>query len=162
MEKINKDSIHFKGTYNNIYEVNRKFPSGGVEGDYVEINGWAHYWNGDRGTWSVNEQRDTYWDEYLEGLLTREEANKKSIEALDKRVSTLNKNIETLHDGLIDLKDKVEENARNISSIKSEKGAPSGLAPLGEDGKVPDEYLNYPTGDIEKIENNEIDGVWNK
>jgi hypothetical protein len=64
--------------------------------------------------------------------------------------------------GLSDLKDKVEENARNISSIKSEKGAPSGLAPLGEDGKVPDEYLNYPTGDIEKIENNEIDGIWNK
>ena len=67
-----------------------------------------------------------------------------------------------IDDGLSDLKDKVEENARNISSIKSEKGAPSGLAPLGEDGKVPDEYLNYPTGDIEKIENNEIDGVWNK
>ena len=110
----------------------------------------------------MNEQRDTYWDEYLEGLLTIEEANKKSIEELDKRVSTLNKNIETLHDGLIDLKDKVEENAGNISSIKSEKGAPSGLAPLGEDGKVPDEYLNFPTGDIEKIENNEIDGVWNK
>ena len=67
-----------------------------------------------------------------------------------------------IDDGLSDLKDKVEENARNISSIKSEKGAPSGLAPLGEDGKVPDEYLNYPTGDIEKIENNEIDGIWNK
>ena len=70
--------------------------------------------------------------------------------------------VQTALDGLSDLKDKVEENAGNISSIKSEKGAPLGLAPLGEDGKVPDEYLNFPTGDIEKIENNEIDGVWNK
>jgi hypothetical protein len=31
----------------------------------VDINGWQHWWNPDRGTWCVNENRDSYWDEVL-------------------------------------------------------------------------------------------------
>lgn len=65
---IDKTSPHFKGEYGSIYEVNQKFPNGGVAGDYVEIDGWAHYWNADRGTWCVNAQRDSYWDELITNL----------------------------------------------------------------------------------------------
>lgn len=65
---IDKTSPHYKGEFGSIYEVNQKFPNGGVSGDYVEIDGWAHYWNADRGTWCVNAQRDSYWDELLTNL----------------------------------------------------------------------------------------------
>ena len=62
---MDKNSLHFKGTFRNVYEVNRAYPNGGVDGDYVDINGWQHWWNPDRGTWCVNENRDSYWDEVL-------------------------------------------------------------------------------------------------
>lgn len=62
---MDKNSLHFKGTYRNVYEANRAYPNGGVDGDYVDINGWQHWWNPDRGTWCVNENRDSYWDEVL-------------------------------------------------------------------------------------------------
>lgn len=65
---IDKTSPHYKGEFGSIYEVSQKFPNGGVAGDYVEIDGWAHYWNADRGTWCVNAQRDSYWDELLTNL----------------------------------------------------------------------------------------------
>ena len=68
---IDKNSEHYKGTFGNIYEVNKKFPTGGVEGDFVEINGWAHYWNADRGTWCVNARRDSYWDEVIGGIVEK-------------------------------------------------------------------------------------------
>lgn len=66
---IDKTSPHYKGEFGSIYEVNQKFPSGGVEGDYVAIDGWAHYWNADRGTWCVNAQRDSYWDELITKII---------------------------------------------------------------------------------------------
>lgn len=66
---IDKTSPHYKGEFGSIYEVNQKFPSGGVEGDYVAIDGWAHYWNADRGTWCVNAQRDSYWDELITNFI---------------------------------------------------------------------------------------------
>ena len=66
---IDKTSPHYKGEFDSIYEVNQKFPSGGVEGDYVAIDGWAHYWNADRGTWCVNAQRDSYWDEIITNII---------------------------------------------------------------------------------------------
>ena len=65
---IDRTSTHYKGKFSTIYEVNRKYPNGGAEGDYVEIDGWAHYWNADRGTWTVNAERDTYWDEKWSGM----------------------------------------------------------------------------------------------
>lgn len=66
---IDKTSPHYKGEFGSIYEVNQKFPSGGVEGDYVAIDGWVHYWNADRGTWCVNAQRDSYWDELITNII---------------------------------------------------------------------------------------------
>lgn len=68
---IDKTSPHYKGEFGSVYEVNQKFPSGGVEGDYVAIDGWAHYWNADRGTWCVNAQRDSYWDELITGIIEK-------------------------------------------------------------------------------------------
>lgn len=68
---IDKTSPHYKGDFGSIYEVNKKFPNGGVAGDYVEIDGWAHYWNADRGTWCVNAQRDSYWDELITGIIEK-------------------------------------------------------------------------------------------
>lgn len=68
---INKEDPHYKGEYGSIYEVNRKFPTGGVAGDFVVIEGWAHYWNAQRGTWCVNNERDSYWDELITSLIEK-------------------------------------------------------------------------------------------
>lgn len=68
---INKEDPHYKGEYGSIYEVNRKFPTGGVAGDFVVIEGWAHYWNAYRGTWCVNSERDSYWDELITGIIEK-------------------------------------------------------------------------------------------
>ena len=68
---IDKTSSHYKGEFGSIYEVNQKFPSGGVEGDYVAIDGWAHYWNADRGSWCVNAERDSYWDELMTNIIEK-------------------------------------------------------------------------------------------
>lgn len=68
---INKDDPHYKGDFGSIYEVNKKFPTGGVAGDFVVIEGWAHYWNAPRGTWCVNAERDSYWDELITSLIEK-------------------------------------------------------------------------------------------
>jgi hypothetical protein len=68
---IDKTSPHYKGDFGSIYEVNRKFPTGGVAGDFVVIDGWAHYWNADRGTWCVNAERDSYWDELITNIIEK-------------------------------------------------------------------------------------------
>lgn len=68
---IDKTSPHYKGEFGSIYEVNQKFPNGGVAGDYVEIDGWAHYWNADRATWCVNAERDSYWDELITNIIEK-------------------------------------------------------------------------------------------
>lgn len=68
---INKEDPHYKGEYGSIYEVNRKFPTGGVAGDFVVIDGWAHYWNADRVTWCVNAKRDSYWDELITNIIEK-------------------------------------------------------------------------------------------
>lgn len=68
---INKEDPHYKGDFGSIYEVNRKFPTGGVAGDFVVIDGWAHYWNADRGTWCVNSERDSYWDELITNIIEK-------------------------------------------------------------------------------------------
>lgn len=68
---INKEDPHYKGEYGSIYEVNRNFPTGGVAGDFVVIDGWSHYWNADRGTWCVNAKRDSYWDELITNIIEK-------------------------------------------------------------------------------------------
>lgn len=74
---IDINSPHYKGEFGSIYEVNRKFPTGGVAGDFVVIEGWVHYWNADRTTWCVNAERDSYWDE----LMTNISDSQKEIKA---------------------------------------------------------------------------------
>lgn len=82
---IDINSPHYKGEFGSIYEVNRMFPTGGVAGDFVVIEGWAHYWNADRATWCVNAERDSYWDE----LVTNISNSQKSIkEALGKKADS--------------------------------------------------------------------------
>lgn len=82
---IDLTSPHYKGEFGSIYEVNKKFPTGGVDGDFVVIEGWAHYWNADRATWCVNAERDSYWDE----LVTNISNSQKSIkEALVKKADS--------------------------------------------------------------------------
>ena len=68
---IDKTSPHYKGDFGSIYEVNQKFPTGGVAGDFVVIEGWAHYWNADRATWCVNAERDSYWDELITNIIEK-------------------------------------------------------------------------------------------
>lgn len=68
---IDTSSPHYKGKFPDIYAVERKYPQGGVDGDFVDIQGWAHYWNADRATWCVNAQRDAYWDELITGISSR-------------------------------------------------------------------------------------------
>lgn len=68
---IDKTSPHYKGDFCSIYEVNKKFPTGGAAGDFVVIEGWAHYWNADRATWCVNAERDSYWDELITNIIEK-------------------------------------------------------------------------------------------
>ena len=68
---IDKTSPHYKGEFGSIYEVNKKFPTGGVAGDFVVIEGWAHYWNADRASWCVNAERDSYWDELITNIIEK-------------------------------------------------------------------------------------------
>lgn len=76
---INKEDPHYKGEFGSIYEVNRKFPTGGVAGDFVVIEGWAHYWNADRGTWCVNAERDSYWDELMTNISNSQKSIKEEL-----------------------------------------------------------------------------------
>lgn len=68
---IDRTSPHYKGDFGSIYEVNKKFPTGGVAGDFVVIEGWAHYWNADRASWCVNAERDNYWDELITNIIEK-------------------------------------------------------------------------------------------
>lgn len=98
---INKEDPHYKGEYGSIYEVNRKFPTGGVVGDFVVIDGWAHYWNAGRGTWCVNAERDSYWDEFMTNISNRQKSIK---EQLGKKADA-----EQVNNSLYDLEKKIGE-----------------------------------------------------
>lgn len=43
--------MNYKGTYTNIFAVNKDFPYGGQPGDYVIISDKVHRWSKRRGTW---------------------------------------------------------------------------------------------------------------
>lgn len=103
---IDKTSPHYKGDFGSIYEVNKKFPTGGVAGDFVVIEGWAHYWNADRATWCVNAERDSYWDELITNI---SDSQKEIKEGLGKKVDseTFDKELETVRKSIKD-----EEKAR--------------------------------------------------
>lgn len=84
-------STHYKGKYRNIYAVHEAYPNGGAVGDYVDIGGFAHYWNEDRGTWCVNSNRDSYWDEKFaeidEGLATETTERKAADTTLQNNIT---------------------------------------------------------------------------
>ena len=103
---IDKTSPHYKGDFGSIYEVNKKFPTGGVAGDFVVIEGWAHYWNADRATWCVNAERDSYWDELITNI---SDSQKEIKEELGKKVDseTFDKELEKVRKSIKD-----EEEAR--------------------------------------------------
>lgn len=103
---IDKTSPHYKGDFGSIYEVNKKFPTGGVAGDFVVIEGWAHYWNADRTTWCVNAERDSYWDELITNI---SDSQKEIKEELGKKVDseTFDKELEKVRKSIKD-----EEEAR--------------------------------------------------
>ena len=103
---IDKTSPHYKGDFGSIYEVNKKFPTGGAAGDFVVIEGWAHYWNADRATWCVNAERDSYWDELITNI---SDSQKEIKEELGKKVDsvTLDKELEKVRKSIAD-----EEQAR--------------------------------------------------
>lgn len=98
---IDKTSPHYKGDFGSIYEVNKKFPTGGVAGDFVVIEGWAHYWNADRATWCVNAERDSYWDEVITNISDSQNEIK---EELGKKVDsvTLGKELEKVQESIAD------------------------------------------------------------
>lgn len=98
---IDITSPHYKGDFGSIYEVNKKFPTGGVAGDFVVIEGWAHYWNADRATWCVNAERDSYWDELITNI---SDSQKKIKEELGKKVdsATLDKELEKVRQSIAD------------------------------------------------------------
>ncbi len=128
---IDKTSIHFKGTFSNIYEVNKKYPNGGTAGDYVEIDGWAHYWNADRGTWTVNAERDSYWDEKLSALKSlsdnistsisgeataRKKADDVEAKARENGDKALQERIDTLTTDVTEIQKKNDTQDNNIST----------------------------------------------
>lgn len=76
---------HDKGTFDTIYQVHKKYPGGGTTGDYVWIQGYKHFWNPDRQTWVVTEERNDYWDHQL-GSLSQEIGKVAGIELLINKV----------------------------------------------------------------------------
>lgn len=120
MAGIDTTSPHYKGKYASIYEVNVDFPNGGSAGDYVDILGFAHYWNPDRNNWCVNEERDEYWDELLasaaEGVkrletgLAEETSERANADAeLSQAINIVNK--------------ATQENSKKISDETAERTA---------------------------------------
>jgi hypothetical protein len=77
------------------------FPNGGSAGDYVDILGFAHYWNPDRNNWCVNEERDEYWDELLvsaaEGVKRLETELASTREQIEKNTKNIDVNTERLN-----------------------------------------------------------------
>lgn len=115
MAGIDTTSPHYKGKYNNIYEVNRDYPMGGAKGDYVDIMGFAHYWNPDRGNWTVNEKRDEYWDELILATTNR-------VGDLEEDVQELGEQLES------EIDDRTEQDARHDDEINAVEVSVESLA----------------------------------
>ena len=122
---IDRTSTHYKGVFANIYEVNKKFPNGGTDGDYVEMDGWAHYWNADRGTWCVNSDRDSYWDEKLSAL-----KGTKQIAEMDKAVHEVQQQAEASKaqiQALVNALPVVQQTGDSTTSVMSQKAVTEAL-----------------------------------
>ena len=134
---IDRTSTHYKGKFATIYEVNRKYPNGGAEGDYVEIDGWAHYWNADRGTWTVNAERDTYWDEKWSGI-------SETAKTLQDDLETETKN-RTEADTALEGKINAEATARKTADTNEASAREAADTALGK--RIDDEASARQTAD---------------
>lgn len=129
------NSPHFKGTFLTIYAVNQKYPTGGVDGDWCLINGWAHYWDADRGTWCVNSQRDTYWDELFSGVKFNTENIMKKYEYLLFDLSK-KANTSDVQASLDELKKEIGDRTvieGNVTNLPDEEDITSGKNESGTD-----------------------------
>lgn len=129
------NSPHFKGTFLTIYAVNQKYPAGGVDGDWCLINGWAHYWDADRGTWCVNSQRDTYWDELFSGVKFNTENIMKKYEYLLFDLSK-KANTSDVQASLDELKKEIGDRTvveGNVTNLPDEEDITSGKNESGTD-----------------------------
>lgn len=129
------NSPHFKGTFLTIYAVNQKYPAGGVDGDWCLINGWAHYWDADRGTWCVNSQRDTYWDELFSGVKFNTENIMKKYEHLLFDLSK-KANTSDVQASLEELKKEIGDRTvveGNVTNLPDEEDITSGINESGTD-----------------------------
>lgn len=129
------NSPHFKGTFLTIYAVNQKYPAGGVDGDWCLINGWAHYWDADRGTWCVNSQRDTYWDELFSGVKFNTENIMKKYEYLLFDLSK-KANTSDVQASLEELKKEIGDRTvieGNVTNLPDEEDITSGINESGTD-----------------------------
>lgn len=129
------NSPHFKGTFLTIYAVNQKYPAGGVDGDWCLINGWAHYWDADRGTWCVNSQRDTYWDELFSGVKFNTENIMKKYEYLLFDLSK-KANTSDVQASLEKLKKEIGDRTvveGNVTNLPDEEDITSGINESGTD-----------------------------
>ena len=139
---IDRTSTHYKGKFATIYEVNRKYPNGGAEGDYVEIDGWAHYWNADRGTWTVNAERDTYWDEKWSGI-------SETAKTLQDDLETETKN-RTEADTALEGKINAEATARKTADTNEASAREAADTALGK--RIDDEASARQTADNAEAE----------
>lgn len=129
------NSPHFKGTFLTIYAVNQKYQAGGVDGDWCLINGWAHYWDADRGTWCVNSQRDTYWDELFSGVKFNTENIMKKYEHLLFDLSK-KANTSDVQASLEELKKEIGDRTvveGNVTNLPDEEDITSGINESGTD-----------------------------
>lgn len=124
MAGIDTTSPHYKGKYASIYEVNADYPNGGSAGDYVDIQGFAHYWNPDRNNWCVNEERDEYWDELLAGAVTGlDRLDKALAEERSERIAEdeiLSKAIENANNAIQENYEKILEETEGRTAADEE------------------------------------------
>lgn len=134
---IDRTSTHYKGVFANIYEVNKKYPNGGTDGDYVEMDGWAHYWNADRGTWCVNSDRDSYWDEKLSAL-----KGTKQIAEMDKAVHEVQQQAEASKaqiQALVNALPVVQQTGDSPTSVMSQKAVTDAI----NAHKIDETHINH-------------------
>ena len=156
---IDKTSPHYKGDFGSIYEVNKKFPTGGVAGDFVVIEGWAHYWNADRDTWCVNAERDSYWDELITNI---SDSQKKIKEELGKKADSATVDAElvkvraSISAEIQDRKDAIaaEAKARNDAIAAEAKARNDAIAAEAKarNDAIADEVLARTTAITEAID----------
>lgn len=49
---------HNLGEFDNVYDAMRRYPNGGVDGDYIYILGVQHFWNVNRQSWGILKDKE--------------------------------------------------------------------------------------------------------